>query len=97
VFRKTMGRVTGAATGTAAGGGVGAVAGILTADFIDAIARSGVTTKIHTARVMAQLEDALRGNRTSQVQSLLVQLQRIKDAALKTSVGAGQTQAASAR
>jgi hypothetical protein len=97
MFRKTMGRVTGAATGSAAGGGVGAVAGILTADFIDSVARSGVTTKIHTARLLARLEDALRGNRTTQVQSLLAQLERIRDAATKTSVAAGRTQTATPR
>ena len=76
MFRKTMGRVTGAATGGATGGGVGAVAGVLAADVVDAIARSGVTTKIATARLMARLADALRAGNPQQVNQLLAQIKR---------------------
>jgi hypothetical protein len=92
MFRKTMGRVTGAATGGAAGGGIGAVAGVLTADFIDAIARSGITTKLTTARMLTTLEDALRGNRTPQVQGVLAKLARMKATITKSSVTAGRVQ-----
>lgn len=97
MFRKTMGRVTGAATGGAAGGGAGAVAGVITADFLDMVARSGITTKVATARMMARLEDALRGHRSAEVQAILKRLETIGVAARRTSVLTGRTQAATAR
>jgi hypothetical protein len=94
MFRKTMGRVAGASLGEASGGPMGAVGGVLAADFIDTIARSGVTTKIQTARLLATLEDALRGNRTTQVQSTVAKLNRIYTAVTKTSITMGRTQEA---
>lgn len=97
VFRKTMARVTGAATGEAAAGGGGAVIGVIIADSLDAVARSGLTTKIKTARLLATLEDALRGNRTDQVSAILSTLKRMTSTAGKTSVTMGRTQEAAGR
>lgn len=94
MFRKTMGRVAGASTGGATGGTAGAVAGVLTADFLDALGRSGLTTKIQTARLLATLEDAIRGNKTAQVDLILDKLRRMTAVASKASITMGRTQTA---
>jgi hypothetical protein len=96
MFRKTMGRMTGAAVGGASGGGVGAVAGIAAAEALEAIASSGVTTKIQTARLLANLADALRANRTAQATALVNELRRFTTAAKTSSVAAGRLQTATA-
>lgn len=94
LFRKTMGRVAGAAAGGTSGGGLGAVVGVVIADALNAVADSGLTTKVYTARLMTQLEDALRGNRTTQAQSLIAKLKRVAQTTEQASYTAGRTQTA---
>lgn len=76
VGRSTLMRVGGALAGGGQAGPSGALGGLVIGEIADRIAGSGVTTKIYTARLLAQLADAVRGNRPSQVASLKVKLAR---------------------
>ena len=90
--REIMARTAASVAGEAAGGVKGAVAGWLVGPFIDSALQSGVTTKIGTARALAQLADAIRAGKTAQVNSTLYRIASMtgKTAQLKALL-AGQT------
>jgi len=77
VGRQIIARATGAIIGGEQAGIVGAGAGFVLGDILNAALSAGVTTKLQTARIMSQLADALRAGNTAQVASLRDSLRRL--------------------
>jgi hypothetical protein len=71
VGRRLMQSSAGVLTGGAVAGPWGALIGMMTGPMMDAISRAGVTTKIATARFLANAADALRNGRAIEAQRLM--------------------------
>ena len=72
--------------------GVGTAIGIALGPLVDEALNAGLTTKITTARLLAQMADALRGNQPKRAQALVGQIRNVLQAGRKTSIGAGRVQ-----
>ena len=74
VGRQMIAKAAGTAVGGEMGGVPGMAAGYIIAPILDAAVSSGVTSKIATARMLANLADAIRSGQPSVVNARIMQL-----------------------
>lgn len=77
VGRQIAARFGGAVAGGQAAGAAGAVTGYVLGPVVEMALSSGLTTKLHTARLMSTLAKAIRNGTPKQVDSVLLQLRRL--------------------
>lgn len=77
VGRQIMTRLTTTLAGGQQAGAAGAAAGFIFAPIVDAAMNMGVTTRLHTAKLMSNLAQAIRQGNEARVVSLSEQLKRI--------------------
>lgn len=95
VGRKIMARLTGTIFGAQAGGPAGALAGLTLGPAVEGLLNAGFTTQLQTARIMADIADAIRGSNQVKLFQLEFKLRDLAKQATKAEAIRGSaTQAA---